>query len=383
MLGLIATIVAACVAAGILSTALAGEPHWAKEEGFGLAVIGEQEQEQYVVTTFIPRSLLLYDVDPEGPPALGKGYASATTLDGVRVYMLKENISSKTFSKGRGRHELIFHAPATLCKIVQCDKSDDTQVWRISAGEAFKIVDTLPIPAAEIYTLVSHRHGEEIRAFLPHSILNDLIAKRIVTRSDFDHPKYDISRTDSAAANTKCGVPISKELTLPSLSPTDKLVIGKFELGEVGSQFGNTIINFTKDYGGEQEAFRFFVYHVEERANGEKFKIVAAVVYECRRESFFNEKMLRIKHVELLVLGQRQNSYLLEAFKTPSGLIDFTKAPYLWSVNNYAQYLQLIERVSEKLHSPSLAGFFISEYNRSCPSDLRSDPRCSGHSYRE
>jgi hypothetical protein len=70
-----------------------------------------------------------------------------------------------------------------------------------------------------------------------------------------------------------------------------------------------------------------------------------------------------------------------EKYKSPKVLLEYLHSPYLFSVNTYQQYIDLVRRLGDEFEDRALAGYFLSENNVSCRSLYRSLSEVRGYSY--
>jgi hypothetical protein len=89
---------------------------------------------------------------------------------------------------------------------------------------------------------------------------------------------------------------------------------------------------------------------------------------------------LKVEHVDITSLenGKTYDALSYEDFKTPEKLVG---SPYLFSVNTYQQYTDLMIRLGDIFGDRALAGLFLAEFNRSCSSSMRKKELCSSYSY--
>jgi len=160
----------------------------------------------------------------------------------------------------------------------------------------------------------------------------------------------------------------------------ERLVLETFEIGRVKTSLGNIV--YEKEIGKKGQKVSFFVYDVENLRMQENFQMVAAVTYLCR-EKGLSEVPVRIEKVQIRNLLDKRDHFLDSAkYKSPDLLLDYLNSPYLFSVNTYQQYIDLIKRLGDEFGDRALAGYFLSEFNVSCRSVDRGKPEIRGYSYR-
>ncbi|UCD94560.1 MAG: hypothetical protein JSU69_00475 [Candidatus Zixiibacteriota bacterium] len=361
-------------------------PYYAFEESFALSKV--ERTNVYNITTFIPRKFLLYIDTIAGREFThnigGSEFLKVTTQDGVEVYVLESTVSDSTFRKSIGSHEIIFNSEHIMCRQKGCSKEIDDQVWHIQRGDAFKIVED----DGTILRLLAHRDGNKIVGFLSKSEREELTNKKgIVTRADKDHPKYAITRTELGQLSTRCGIVVpagtSKHLKHPE---TEKelveLVLQAFGFASVVDGTNVPDIVYNTDLGEADKSIKFFVYDVENKWEYEKFRLVAAVTYLCERQGIIYSKE-RIEFVQIIRPdnGRRYNLDFRD-YWSPDTLMKLIIPPYLFSVNCYDQYTNLMNKLGNVFGDRCLAGFFLSEFNRSCGSEHRTIERCQSYTYK-
>ena len=67
----------------------------------------------------------------------------------------------------------------------------------------------------------------------------------------------------------------------------------------------------------------------------------------------------------------------IDDFGTPRDLLDLTNSPYMLSINKMGHFSRALEILSLKIDDRTLAGYAITELNRSCNSRERANnSRC-------
>jgi hypothetical protein len=167
------------------------------------------------------------------------------------------------------------------------------------------------------------------------------------------------------------------------------------------------IIN--KPYGGNGKAFSHHIYRIWDGWEKRGFFLAARIQYKC-----YEQDPIFIPQVHLIRIydkgdtdlnetyrfplpdhtlveikydkeKRRSTTQLLKAWNTPENLCNQVLGayPYMWSVNTTDQYFNLMAKLSEKFGDRALAGFFLSEFNRSCKkADRKNESLCNAHSYK-
>ena len=140
-------------------------------------------------------------------------------------------------------------------------------------------------------------------------------------------------------------------------------------------------LTFNRSYGEKNRAYQFRVYKISDHQLNEDKKYVAQIIYKCETMG----TVMRMHRILSVTLSNQDGSGIsLDPIATPEGLRDWTNTPhYLYSVNNARQYFDLMDRLGELFPNRAEAGYFLSEFNRSCSSRYRSSDHCSRHQYRE
>jgi hypothetical protein len=143
-----------------------------------------------------------------------------------------------------------------------------------------------------------------------------------------------------------------------------RLVLQSFNLGQLEIIGGATDVMAGRNIGGSGKTTKFFVYDVTNQRNQKTFKIAAAVTYACSEENITGGAPQQIISVQMY-RNDNTRSYELrfDEYKFPDNLKRYLYAPYLFSVNNYTQYKNLLKRLSKIFEDRSLAACFMAEYN--------------------
>lgn len=360
-------------------TAQESDPYFVFEECFALSQ--KMEMGRYPVTTFIPRGYLLFVRDREESQEIsGKKYLAATTQDGVDVFVLESVVTKKPFRESVGNQEIIFNSANVLCRSPGCDGNDPEQVWQIHAGEAFNIIDS----THGFYKISGDRFGNEIIGYIKDSHLENLTRHGYATRTDLLHPKYTITRTEGKESGTECGE-IREEGDERKVGAGITLeipILKTFGIGIAGGVEGARTVKITRSYGSDNQKYSFFVYTIKNNRKEETFTLVAQVIYTCESGGLIRP-LKKIERVDLKNPETGETySLSFNSFSTPDDLLPYTRSPYLFSVNSYKQYSELMDRLGTLFDDRALAGYFLSEFNRSSRSQDRLKPRCQNYSYK-
>lgn len=356
-----------------------GDPYYAFEESW--AITKAKCAGGYNISTFIPRMCLLFISNRDSSITVNnQPFLEAITQDGVCVLVHESTVSKKPFIKSVGSHEVVFNAPYNLCRSMGCNTEDSDQVWRIHAGESFK---RTPLSEGQMIKLTGRREDNELTGYIGAIELEDLTKRGVVTRADLRYPKYEIKKIDLTSLDMACGkiYEIGRKIIRDSQSETallDSLAVVTFGLGTVGPEW----ITYEKSIGSRDKAYTFHAYEVENTRTDNNFALVAAVTYECVHQGV-DPRKVRISHVDLRSPdGSRQIDLSASDFIADDALKDYVKTPYLFSVNNYYQYINLMDRLGQIFGDRSLAGYFLSEFNRSCGSENRQLEVSKSYSYK-
>lgn len=355
------------------------EPYYTKH--WSIALSQQSIGGRYPITTFIPTRYLLFIQNRDSLKKIGsQEYIAATTQDDVKVLVLNETVSGRSFKKSVGRHQVIFNCPYDLCRKPGCDRNDPEQLWQIGAGEAFEFINS---EEEELIALRGIRvTGDTLVGYMNINELYALNRQGVITRADYPHPKFMIHRTEVKNIGTDCSEikaagyeqPVSDQMKL------ERLVLETYEIGRVKTSLGNIV--YEKEIGKKGQKVSFFVYDIENERMQENFQMIAAVTYLCR-EKGLSEAPVRIEKVQIKNLLDKRDHFLdFVKYKSPDLLLDYLNSPYLFSVNTYQQYIDLTKRLGDEFGDRALAGYFLSEYNVSCRSVYRSKPEIRGYSYR-
>jgi hypothetical protein len=355
------------------------DPYFAFEEGFALSQ--QMEMGRYPITTFIPRGYLLFVRDRKDSKEIsGRKYLAATTQDGVDVFVLESAVTKKTFRETVGNQEIIFNSANVLCRSPGCDENDPEQVWQIHAGEAFKIIES----THGFYKIRGDRFGNEVIGYIKDSHLENLTRHGYVTRADLRHPKYTITRTEGKESETECGEKREEgdEKKVGAGITLEIPILKTFGIGIAGGVEGARTVKITRSYGGDNQKYSFLIYTIRNNRAEETSTFVAQVIYTCESGGLIRP-LKKIERVDLKNPETGETySLSFSSFRTPDDLLPYTRSPYLFSVNSYRQYRELMDSLGTLFDDRALAGYFLSEFNRSSRSQDRLKAKCQNYSYK-
>jgi len=359
----------------------AADPYFSFEESFALSPYPESGR--FPIITFIPRTMLLYiDDRDEMHDISGRKYLLAETQDGVKVYIDETTVSKDTFKNVVGTEEIIFNSETAICKTIGCDTTDPSNIWNIHAGDAFNFQRTNIFGVVE---LVGFRYNQKIVGYLNESELKKMTMHGVITRADQKHPKYSITKEISKDLSTQCGEIVTKGTTkeLGGKIDPELPILKTFGIGVGIGAGAEKKVKIEKAYGAQNQKFSFFNYRIRNNRSGEQYQLLAQVIYECDQGPLISP-LKRILRIDMI--NPKTNkiySMSFDEFKTPDDLYRFTSSAYLFSVNTYQQYADLMERLGTIFEDRSLAGFLLSEFNRSCGSKYRKLDKVRSYSYKD
>lgn len=371
--------------------------------------------------TYVPTSFLLFSVDQAKEIQIaGDVWWPAETQDAVEVYILKNDISTKTFGQEFGQPGIVFHTGYRLCEEIGCDKDNDNKTYQVYPGRAF----TIQPDASNNASILKRDRGGRHVGVLTDSELSELRSNGSVTTFDQPHPRYFVTETNGFPFDTICDQVFgasNDDVALPlplksAPSPDQTAVFRAFQIGEILETNGTYSLAFKRPYGAEGLSIRHHLYKFHDTTTDNVFAFAVQVPMACSWNVSIQENM-RINPVNLLRIDtasvspssgtleipvtKRDGSQTVVAvdFETsvssPITLnggetnedlagVHFGKHPYLWSVNTPTQYFELMKYVSDKLNDRALAGFFLSKFNISCRETARStEISCNETDYSE
>ena len=333
------------------------------------------------VVSFLPRRYLLYIEDRDAREEwFGVSYLRAVTQDGVNVLVDPDSVSRKTFRQWIGTHEVIFNSEFLLCKHQGCRPSDVT-AWSIDRGDAFQIAAT----EKGVHRLEGQRDGP-FHGFISVTELEDLKQRGLITRVDESHPRYSIEKRRVPALATKCGETRPAGNLYPlELSDFDATtaVLKQLKIALVDGER----VKVTADYGERARMYEFFSYQIEDHEEppgspDRFFDVAAGIKYVCRIGDL---GIVTRQYIEVVTLGSSRRAETVEIriedFGTPKDLLELTDSPYMISINKPSHFSRALDILSSKIKDRTLAGYAITELNRSCRSLERANPKSKCLSY--
>ena len=105
------------------------------------------------------------------------------------------------------------------------------------------------------------------------------------------------------------------------------------------------------------------------------------MTYLCERQGIvYSEERIQFVQIIRPDNGRRYNLDYND-YKSSDTLMELIVPPFLFSVNCYDQYTNLMNKLGHVFEDRCLAGYFLSEFNRSCASRYRTRERCQSYSY--
>ena len=330
--------------------------------------------------SFLPRGYLLYieDRDARERP-FDEAYLPAVTQDGVEVLVHPDSVSKSTFRQRIGAHEVIFNSEFLLCKEWGC-RPNDVTAWSIDRGDAFHIGAT----ERGFYRLDGQR-DEPFHGFISVAELNELKQRGQVTRVDDPHPRYRVRKQRVPALATTCGeIRQQSDLyPLESEHVATATVLERLKIAEIVGEW----VKVTNDYGAADRMYEFFDYRIEDHEEPEGspdrfFHVVAGFRYACHIGDLGD---VTRNYIETVTLGSSRRpenvTIRIEDFGTPKDLRLLTASPYMISINKPSHFFRALEILSLKIDDRTLAGYAITELNRSCRSEERANSKSKCLSY--
>lgn len=339
------------------------------------------ERNIYPRNAFLPSRYLLYIDDRSKTYSISdESFIRATTQDGVNVYVLEKHVSKKPFLTSVGTHEIIFNSAYQLCNIKPCSTPKEGNIFPISRGDAFTIIDR-----DGGYFEIEGGKEEPVTGFITEQTLKELVQHGMITRTDHRHPRYAITKRRINSLSVSCGTPLQGTIQIDNDNLDDvKFVTESFDLGTLDRSAQQLILPTGRDYGGIDESIDFFLYSIIDTEKNEKFSVAAVYTTQCEDVDFQGVRNLYYKSVTFKSSRIDQPVKIrFDDFDTPKTLRDLTGAPYLISINEYSHFEAVMKKLSKKIGDRTLAGFALSEINVSCRFAARQNPSgdCRGYSY--
>lgn len=382
-----------------------GDPRYNIYRTWALAPASSENP--FKITTFLPEGYLFHVIEWDAATLGENSYSLVLTQDGVEALVYSLAISELTFKQAVGNHELIFNSTYRLCKAPYCKKNSDN-TWEISRSDAFKIINTvtpetedaLPtegsllaedsLPASRsidtsMVKIRANRRGEVINGYLSGYELSELTASGVITRTDRLLPRYRITKRRSQALSTSCGEEraSSDVIELVQNDIVSKRLATLLRMGTVEETEQGKSIELDKPYGASEYKYKFYLYDIEDRSVAQDsdarfFQAAAGFKVNCT----FNEgaKITTEDYIEHMIFVNSRNQLngqpiLVDIpsrlFNTPRDIRQYTADAYMISINKPEHFEQAIEILSNKIGDRTLAGYMLTELNRSCRSQLR------------
>lgn len=339
----------------------------------------------FKITTFLPEGYLFHVLERDAQVVSNNRYSLVLTQDGVEALLYSGAISHTSFNQSVGDHELIFNTPYRLCRTAFCNKTQDG-TWAIGRSDAFKIVREQSSSSSSLVKIKATRGWEIIEGYLSGEELAELTELGLVTRTDRVLPRYRITKSKSDALSTSCGEKRSVSDVL-KISSADRT---SFRLAKLLRMNANDLleadagqIELTRDYGSDGYQYSFYLYEIEDRGEPEGsetrfFQAAAGFKISCSQNHRFNTQTKDyIDHMVFVNSRNQINGQPVEVnlssnlFNTPRDIRQYTGDAYMISINKPEHFEQAIEILSKKIGDRTLAGYMLSELNRSCRSELR------------
>jgi hypothetical protein len=346
------------------------------------------------IIAFLPRRYLLHVENRHSFDKIsGKEYVRATTQDGADVLVLNDSVSRRPYSQSIGRHEVIFNIGFHLCKATGCVTDEDT-TFPVQRGDAFEIDATKGQDG--FFYLKGSRPDGEFGGYISKEVLSTMEQVGQITRADDPHPRYKIDKFKSELLELSCGEKLEhrdyrKNIRDNDTRVDDPIIIERIlqRIPTLG-KFSNDKFTASADIGEDNYRHEIYLYQIEDRAvksehEFKNFDVAVAVKIRCDSAGYGGK---RDKYIEEATLFSQRKAepidFSIEEFKTPKDLIQYTGSAYMLSINNESQFNKALERLSRKIEDRTLAGFVLTELNRSCRSKMRrldSNSACIKYSY--
>lgn len=385
-------------------------PYYTLVPTFALGDI-RSEDRGFPVISFLPSRTLLFEVKLGEPVAnLGQDYSHAITQDGVKV-----NISNPLSRRNRNTISkrpllcgddaafpdcnadlLVFSTSYELCRSKSCGPEDGYKL-PINPGN-IAIVTGADSEFVELEIEV----GEAVAAVISTEELARAERDAIVTRVNLSdeklrHPHFAAEVVSSKLLKTRCGKGASSDPGVSQpISKDEELLIGLFNLGSVdrsATEQGQGIW-VPNEFGKPEILWEHRIYSfTSQRETSTVRKFLAQIEYSCYFEGTREKrrKVNRVALIEVSETGEATAEFELNSWMIfPEGADEnssvrkiraSTKDPFLWSTNDDAHYFQLMPILVDELGNRALAGYFYSQFNRSCVSADRKKAFCSNHNF--
>ena len=387
-------------------------PHYTLVKIFGVDM-ERSEDRGYPVSAYLPPRTLLFDIDHTAPDlTVGQLYSYAVTQDGVPIAIYNPP-DQPAISRGPllcdeiapfpncDADLLVFHTSYDLCRDMSC--IGDGARLSINPGDIAEIVDT-----NDDFVELTINRGELVAAVISREELATAEHRAIVTRvnisdPDLRHPHFRVEVTRSELVSADCGEIATSPPQLVAVSQVEETIIEALRLGIVDRStateegLGKVVFNqFGREAdasgnGAERWEHRFYRF-ANQRQNAPDRTFAAQIVYRCIKTGSISESKY-IRFVNLVEIADDEvvdSITLMPWMQTPDGispdeyrfhLRSQTRDPFLWSVNTPEQHFSLMKQIVAEFGNRAMAGYFYSEFNRSCNSEGRLTVLCRGYDF--
>ncbi len=153
-----------------------------------------------------------------------------------------------------------------------------------------------------------------------------------------------------------------------------------FGIGSTEGVEGAGTVKITRPYGCDNQKYSFFIYAIKNNRKEEPFTLAAQVICTCESGGSIRP-LKKIERVDLKNPKTGETySLSFSSFRTLDELLPYTRSPYLFTVNSYRQYRELMKSLGTLFDDRALAGYFLSEFNRSPRSQDQLKATCQNHS---
>jgi len=344
------------------------------------ALAPQESENAFKIVAFLPEAYLFRILQSDAEDVSGNSYSRVITQDGVEILLYSGAISDWTFRQAVGSHEIIFNRPYRLCKTPRCDKIFEEQAWEIARGEAFKITDG-DLGYSDIVQISATRGNEILQGYISGEELEALSRNGALTRTDRRVPRYNIRRYKSEALSTQCGQQREAggiEPVIEGEQYSERLA----QLLKMGTPVEEGI-EIQKNYGSEGYQYSFYLYEVEDQAweaeSPERyFQMAAGFKTRCMPLGDSSQSVETfIEHVVFVNSRNQINDEPVQVdlpsslFNTPQDLLQYTNDAYMVSINKPEHFESAIAILTRKIGDRILAGYMLTELNRSCRSEMR------------
>lgn len=350
------------------------------------ALAPSSSENPFKIIAYLPEGYLFKVLEYDSEVVSGSYYSRVLTQDGVEALLYTGAISDWTFRQAVGGHELIFNGRYQLCKTPGCEKNSES-VWQVARSEAFKIIEE-----GVRVKISANRNGMRVDGYLSASELRELSDRGLVTRTDHILPRYNIKKSKSSLLTTTCGQQHSTSERI-QLTEGDQISGRLIELlnmgeaverGEREDELSNSEdIELARGYGGDGYLYSFYLYQVEDRSEpvdseDRFFDVAAGFKISC--VSMGDSGQYSKTYIDHMLFVNERNQingkpFEVEIssglFNTPRDIREYTGDAYMISINKPEHFERAIEILTGKIGDRTLAGYMLTELNRSCRSDMR------------